>query len=296
MNLLRQLSLAIALLLCFVPVASCSDYKDLSILVSSCDKYAKFWQPFFHSLDKNWPGLQDLGLDIFLISNTQSYSFPNLEIIHIPHEISWSDNMLNALQQVKTKYVLIFLDDYWINKPVNMDRFRQLYEHMQNFDVAYTQLTVDILEKDLPNNVEGLEGVAYKNKFQKYRSSLQLAIWEVAALKQILRSGESAWDFEMASSIRSSGYPKEFLTVLKNPPIEHINASYQGHITPTALSFAQAINPNFVANMPTLTGNNWDLKVKHIRHRYDSLVALIRRNISSSDYIDTYRYTFEDNK
>lgn len=271
--------------------------KDVTIVVSSCDKYSQFWQPFFQSLWRNWPELNTTHKDvkIHLIANKKRYFSPRIEMINIPDETSWSDNMQAALNKINTKYILLFLDDYWLNAPVDQARLGEIIRTAKNEDVAYVQLFVDSNEAGLKDPVKWISGVFYKKKFQDYRTSLQLALWETAALKQVLRSGESAWDFEIAGSIRSSGYPKPFLTLKSNAPITYMNASHQGHITPQALALAQQMDPTFVNAMPVLQEHNWRLYLKQAKHRANSVVALIKRNLPDADG-NTYRYTFEDKK
>jgi hypothetical protein len=44
-----------------------------------------------------------------------------------------------------------------------------------------------------------------------YRVSLQAGLWNVAALKNLLKSGESAWTFERRGSVRAMSKPDVFL-------------------------------------------------------------------------------------
>lgn len=271
-----------------------SERSDLSILVSSCDKYSQFWLPFFKLLDQNWPELKTKhhNVPIYLLTNKKTFTYPRVEVINTPYDLSWSDNMMDALNNIQTKYVLLFLDDYWIKELVDDARLNEILKVMREQDVAYVQLFADANEQKLAKPVPTIDGVVYKTKFQKYRASLQLAIWETKALKQILRSGESAWDFELAASIRSSGYPKEFLTMQKNVPIIYWNASHQGHMNPQALIVAQKMLPNYINKFPILEGNDWDLKFKSIKNRADSFLSLVKRNLSDK-VPESYRYTFD---
>lgn len=275
--------------------AAPAKYNDLSILVLSCDKYAQFWQPFFKLLDRHWPSLnaEHKDVPIYLLANSKHYANQRIQMINVPNEISWADNVITALNSIHSKYVLVFLDDYWLNSAVNEPRFAELLNLMRKQDAAYLQLFADAHEEKLSRSVPGVTGIVYKGKFQKYRASLQLAIWETKALQQILRSGESAWDFEMAASIRSSGYPKDFYTLQQYPPIVYINASHQGHITPKALNLAQQIDPNYVSVLPVLNDKNWDLKFKHAKHRVETIASAIKRNVGDAD-TESYRYTYEN--
>src|SRR5690349_19035401 len=111
---------------------------DITILVSSCDRYAPLWEPFFRSLWMQWPSLKTTNNTVpsLLIVNTQEYHHPRVKTIKITAETSWADNMLTALQQVKTQYVLVLLDDYWLDQPVDEKRLRQLLILLQEGNTA----------------------------------------------------------------------------------------------------------------------------------------------------------------
>jgi hypothetical protein len=46
-----------------------------------------------------------------------------------------------------------------------------------------------------------------------YRAALQAALWRVDTLRELLRPGESAWDFEGFASWRSNSLPEGFYSV-----------------------------------------------------------------------------------
>ncbi len=269
-------------------------FNDMSVLVISCDKYSQMWKPFFALLDTHWPSLKNehTNVPIYLVASKQHFYHPRVQMINIPNEVSWSDNLRVALDKIHSKYILVFLDDYWLKATVDEARLAELLNLMRSHDAAYMQLYPDTQEKNLSRVVTGVSGVRHKGKFQKYRASLQLAIWETNALRQILRSGESAWDFEMAASIRSSGYPKDFYTLQSNPPILYLNASNQGHITPEALDIAKKMHPNYISTLPILNDKNWDLKIKHAKHRITTIAQAIKRNTIESDD-ESYRYSYD---
>ena len=85
--------------LCRVAVAKSHSFDDLAILVVSCDKYSELWDNFFNLMYKNWPSLKDSesNVPIYLIANSKKFSDSRVQTIQIPNEISWSDNVLKAL-------------------------------------------------------------------------------------------------------------------------------------------------------------------------------------------------------
>lgn len=269
--------------------------RDWSIVVSSCDKYSILWDPFFKALEHSWPDLNSTnkGLEIYLIANAKQYDSKRVKTINIPNEQSWSDTMLSALEKIDSKYILFFLEDYWITR-LDHQRLMKLMERFEKEDAAYMELFDGGAEfYSKAQKLNGIEGVVYKGNFQNYRANLQLALWEKKALQQILRSGEDIWAFELAASIRSSGYPKPFFKLVSNPPIVYLNATHRGHITVSALEFAQQQDINFTNNMPVLGKYNWRLIWKEAKFKVTNFGAFIKRNILGTE-TNSYRYLFED--
>jgi hypothetical protein len=71
---------------------------DTALLVISCDKYADLWEPFLYFFNKNWP---DCPLDKYFIANEKSVPDPHFKTIQLKDDISWSDNLIKALNQLQ---------------------------------------------------------------------------------------------------------------------------------------------------------------------------------------------------
>jgi len=208
-----------------------SNFDDLSILVVSCDKYSELWDNFFQLLFKNWPELKlnEKNIPIYLISNNKKFSNSRVQPIQIPHEISWSDNVIKALETIKTKYVLILLEDYYITH-LDLNRLSDLYGYMKKSNAAYIQIYGDFLPGEDRKALNVYDGVSIKQPHEKWRTSLQPCVWRTRELKHMLKSGESAWAFEIEGSVRSEGCLTDFLVAHDQVPIEFLNMSYNGYI------------------------------------------------------------------
>jgi len=264
-------------------------FNNLTILVSSCDKYSSLWDPFFVSLFKEWPSLmqENRNVPIFLIANSKKFSNPRVKTINIPHEISWSDNMISAVDQVETKYVMIALDDYWLNAPVNEQRLLEIYTEMQKEDAAMLQVSLNDDRWQQGVKHPSVPGLLYSDKFKHFKASLQLAIWDKEALKCLLRPGESAWDFELSGTARSHGYPKTFLNLSQdNEPISYINAAKQGYVNQFAITFAQQnqipFNPG---ELPVLEKNTYKIFYKLWKGRINKFFTILK---NPNAYFATY--------
>lgn len=254
-------------------------FDNLTILVSSCDKYAIFWPPFFTSLFKQWPSLlnENNAVPILLVANSKSYIDPRVKNINIPNETSWSDNMLIALEKVKTKYVLIALDDYWISQRVDERRLYEVFKAMQQEDAAMLQISYNDPRYQNGAPHHRIKNLMYTNKYAQYKASLQMAIWDKESLKAILRPNEDPWTFELAGTARSHGYPKSFLSLSNDEPIHYINASYQGHINPHAIKYAQQNRISFdYGDFPVLGDFNFKLHVVRWERRAVKLFNFLK--------------------
>lgn len=215
-------------------------FNNVTILISSCDKYAPLWDPFFESLFKHWPSLNanNRPIPILLIANKKVFVNSRVQTLNIPNEKSWSDNMLEALRHIDTKYVILFLDDYWVTEMVDEAKLATIYHTMQDEQMAMVQLAYNNTEFHVGEKHPTLAEAIYTDRYARYKASLQLAIWDKEALQYLLKSGESPWDFEIAGTARSHGYPGIFLNIAKNYPIKYLNASRQGHIEQFAIDYA----------------------------------------------------------
>lgn len=193
-------------------------YRDLSVVVSSCDKYSALWDPFFQLFFKQWPSLhaENKDMPIYLISNHKKYENPRVTDIQIPNEMSWSDNLLQALDKVDTRYVLIVLEDYAFNRPVPEDLLSRQYDFLVKNQGAFLQLSMvnegtQSFDKRIPE---------YKimnfQRHSQFRTSLQAGIWDKNILVRLLKRDESAWDFEKYGSKRSEGVEQLFYASMEN--------------------------------------------------------------------------------
>jgi len=197
--------------------------ENLAVLIPSCDKYAEAWPGFFKLLDKYWPQLDN---KIYLIGGKEKYERENLFNISILNEKSWSDNVLQALENIEEDYVMIFLEDYYITKPVDQEKLVRFFEIMKQEGAANLVLAPsgEYLKKHPDES-----GVAYMNLKQLYRTSLQAVIWKKEILKKLLKSGESPWEFELVGTLRTHEMNESFMIVTKDMPIPYFGVIRKGH-------------------------------------------------------------------
>jgi hypothetical protein len=170
---------------------------DCTLLVSSCDRYADLWEPYFSLLRMHWP---DCPFPVALITESKRPDIASVRPLCLGAGLDWSTLLLCALDAVRTPYVLFTLEDFFLRHQVSTPGITALFDVFKQESLHMLRLTprpgptIDL------KNMEygGLEPSA------PYRVSTQAAFWNVETLRQLLVSGETAWEFEINASVRSA--------------------------------------------------------------------------------------------
>ncbi len=178
---------------------------NITLVVSSCDKYEDLWHPFFQLLKKYW----DPDFPILLITESKDFAYPglNIQTLHLykPGERpEWSELQMKSLEQIHTDLVLFMLDDFFINDYVNKGRILETAQWMeQDPSIACFCFAPIMHGKNLPCGYHGFELRPQKGE---YRLNAQTALWRRETLLHDMRPHENAWVFETLGSMRSFRY------------------------------------------------------------------------------------------
>lgn len=114
----------------------------------------------------------------------------------------WSSGLEQLLDGVllKQPLILLVLEDYFLTDPVDWLHVQQAQKEMEGDDrIGKFDLTND--RRKLPHHQIG-ENMILSDASTRFQTSLQAAIWRTDVLYQLLRCGESAWQFEKAGTDR----------------------------------------------------------------------------------------------
>lgn len=165
--------------------------KSISIYINSFDGYSDIWPTFFSIWNYYWG---DCPYKMYLTSNYKEFYQKNLEILKIGEEKSWIDRTIQTLEMINEKYIIFFLEDYFISKKIDLNEIEEIIDHMFKNNIYYYQLSN---RKDLEKNKKYIKS----DKSFSYPISLQLAIWDRSKLLVFLKEmkyegSKSPWDFE----------------------------------------------------------------------------------------------------
>lgn len=177
-----------------------------TLLVNSCDAYEDSWIPFFSLLAKYW---NPVDIHILLNTETKSFSFDGLDIecIHSSVGCPYGKRMKNALSFVNTPYVFVLLDDFFIRKPVDIDRIDKVISWMEaDPDIAcFTSDCTKTYANWELNKYPGFRRVPPGNPFTL---NLQAAIWRTNIFRSYWLPNVSPWEWEEYSNVLTISRPK----------------------------------------------------------------------------------------
>jgi len=118
----------------------------------------------------------------------------------VGEDISWSHNLLRGLQELKNDYILVLLEDLFLNNKISNNYFNQISNWIDENNPNYLRLCIS----HKPNYFDDLIGEI--PQVTPYKTSIMPCIWKKSILKDLLKKGESAWDFEIKGSRRAYKY------------------------------------------------------------------------------------------
>jgi hypothetical protein len=172
----------------------------LSIYVSSFDDYADIWPVFFARFFKYWP---DCPYPIYLGAVGKVYDDRRVLPLHAADHKNWSSRAVEHLNQLESPYVLMMLEDYMLDRPVDNALLTKLVMLMDRYDLHAIRLFPD------PPPTMAMPGVpliGFQGLGQLNRTNTHATIWRRESLLELIRPGESLWEFEINGSIRSNRF------------------------------------------------------------------------------------------
>lgn len=210
---------------------------SVPVLVISCDRYADLWRPFFTLFFKQWPACPH---PVYLGTNFGQYGDPRVRTLKVGSDLSWATGVASMLDNLQSDFVILFLEDFLIQKAVDGDAVLRFVHAAQKERVACIRLSPLPLPSKLPSRaVSGYPELGVVEPDTPYRVSAQPAIWRVDALRRFLVPGFSAWQFEEVGS-RLSAYGSESFWGPFQPAVVYEHGVEKGLWKPSGLAICRS--------------------------------------------------------
>ena len=241
--------------------------RSLSILVCSCDKFSDVWPVTERAFELNWGSCP---FDVFLMTNLLDFDSKTLRTLRIGPDESWTKNLKSALIEMKSEYVILWLDDCFLSKPVDSKTLLNDVAWMEKNAVPYLRLR-------RTNNWGRFSKSSYRiiDAREPYRASILASVWERKYLLSLLYQNQTPWEFETNNQITTS--TRKFFEVNRNR-FSYVHAVEKGLWKTSGLRFAQKLKPDFSAKDRGLEENNMRSHLKNyvVKNSYEWCPAPFR--------------------
>lgn len=207
-----------------VAVFICSSDNRLDILDRTLPSVRKFWPACRYPIHV---GLNSYGRALTVA----------VPIIAAPSE--WRREFSQQLTQIEQDFVIVLLDDFLIQAPVDDARLAHLAEIAVRMNLDYLRLVP--LGRSLLDRATGRQpaevgpGIHRVRERHPFYSALQIAIWRKPHLLAMLEQPLSIWEFER-QCIRDASH----CAIEDNPPIVYRHLVEKGRWLPYARSLLRS--------------------------------------------------------
>ncbi|MGI5084544.1 hypothetical protein [Treponema putidum] len=176
---------------------------DLTYLVSTPPQNIDVLE--FHSilLRKYWA---DCPYETVAVINDNTIQYDTIRyntIIFSGRQKNTIGRLRYALEKIKTPYVLLSYEDFFIYSPVHTARIKELFSVMKEYGAMFFSLTSAFLN-DYPY-IDTARRIKEIPENTAYRYNFQLGIWQKDFLLSLLADYDNIWDFERQASFSSKG-------------------------------------------------------------------------------------------
>lgn len=188
--------------------------KSITIVLTSSDMYSDAWIPFFYSWDTYCSYL-----DFPVVINSETKVFetenPNITTYLGKANIPWSKRLKKCIKNIKTEYILLCLEDYFIQSPVDEKVFNAALKTMEeDKNIGVIQFAIDIpcrYDKEIIINkyFSPVSALKTDRKTHNGRIYCVLSLYRTKYLSKLLVSSESPWEFETYGTLRSQFFKEK---------------------------------------------------------------------------------------
>lgn len=176
-----------------------------SIVVCSSQKYRSLIEGFIFFLNKNW---SNCPYDIFF--SLEKESMEDLKGITFINSISsdWSTRLYLTLNVIKSDYIILMLDDYYIFNPIDSKFIQNAIYEMKKSNLDHLSFdfgSTNALRKNLiQTSSKDFQLYALSKNILNYQYNVVCeGFYNRESLMRLLRKNESPWEFEQYASLRS---------------------------------------------------------------------------------------------
>lgn len=193
---------------------------DCTVLVTSCDSYRDVEGAFLSLWRKFWP---DCPFELTVVSETGAEDGFD-RVIVTGRGKSWSEMLVEALDRISTPYVIMLMNDYYLNAPVDTALVLERLREAKSRDALNYRLC--------PDPPQAIKNTAYS-------VSCKAGIWNREFLRGLASRTGDAWEFERRGSYMFDEDDKRPLLVSERLEFPFVDAVHKGFWEREALTLME---------------------------------------------------------
>lgn len=215
--------------------------RDYTIVISTSKDYQDILDIFIEFLSFHF----HLNIKTIVISDSLQFrkKYPK-NISFFSKKLNWSGRIKNALDQIDSKYVLFFFEDFIIKKKIDIRKIDLLYSFVIKNDIDYLKINNAKRKIINLNKLDQSLSVGEIPHNDLYPLPLQVSFWKKDFFLKTLKYNLNPWEFERNIKKKINLKNFKIFTVYKNQPIIYYERGMviKGKIALSELKFLKSIN------------------------------------------------------
>lgn len=205
---------------------------DVAVYVTSFDGYSDLWVPFFECFWRHWP---DCPFKVYLGGNSKGYDDDRVTFLGAQMDQPWSNRVVEHLEQIDSSYVIMFLEDWFLTKPVDSTAILEMFRTFETLNGRMLRFVPDPAPSKA---IGGCPEFGLLELGQLNRTNTHATLWKKTTLLSLLKQDESLWEFEVFGAARSNAFSGGMYSVWQRG-IYYLGAVDAGKYTREALRYAK---------------------------------------------------------
>lgn len=166
--------------------------ENISVLISTCDKFSDLWDTHIRLYRENWDG--PYWKTYLVTDKPTNKNYDGINIIVASGNLDFPMRIRYALDYIKTDYVLLTLDDYFLIERVKEEELLYLAKRAEEENIDY--LLLYNRRKINPKKYSDIKDLEMIDFSQKYAVTLYPAIWRKKFLYNSVKVDTPPWYYE----------------------------------------------------------------------------------------------------
>jgi len=168
--------------------------------------------------------------------------YMDVKVINNMEECTWSNRLLSVLKEIKSEYIFLLLEDFFLDKPFDSVMFNKVLEYMKlHKEIGITHIS----QTNKPH--DETDDLLWERNYERYHIVITAILYRKDFLMKILRKNESPWEFERYAGVRAKRMSEKVMQYNEKYPViySYNHSLYDG----TAISNGKWMQKIFLINM-----------------------------------------------